>query len=212
MKYDMGSDTVVSPNKDGIKESSLLDIEEAYLELIRAYSACLAYIIIEKHYLLHFMVPLIIMRRLRKRVNSLRATFLFIMAAEKKDEGNSNSIQKFKQYSEDLNILREHIIKSESSYLFSHSTPAIVSLLLIFLRYTIGLQTGKFFELAVSFIELILFFVLFMILIEIILTILLLVPSLLESRKIFNRFGIDEKEKQFYKLSQNYFWTISGFK
>jgi hypothetical protein len=31
-------------------------------------------------------------------VNTLRATFLFIMAAEKKDEDGSNSIQKFKQY------------------------------------------------------------------------------------------------------------------
>jgi hypothetical protein len=140
----MGSETAVSPNKNGIKESSLEDIEEAYLELIKAYSACLAYIIIEKRYLLHFMVPLIIMRRLRKRVNTLRATFLFIMAAEKKGEGGSNSIQKFKQYSEDLSILREHIIKSESSFIFAHSTPAIVSLLLIFLRYTIGLQSGKF--------------------------------------------------------------------
>jgi hypothetical protein len=208
----MGSEAVVSPNKNGIKESSLEDIEEAYLEVIRAYSACLAYIIIEKHYLLHFMVPLIIMRRMRKRVNTLRATFLFIMAAEKKDEGGSNSIQKFKQYSDDLNTLREHIIKSESSYLFSHSTPAIVSLLLIFVRYTIGLQTGKFFELALGFIELILIFVLFIILIEIILTILLLVPSLLESRKVLNRFGINEKEGQFYKLCKNYFWTISGFK
>ena len=116
------------------------------------------------------------------------------------------------QYSEDLNTLREHIIKSESSYLFLHSTPAIVSLLLIFVRYTIGLQTGKFFELALRFIELILIFVLFIILIEIILTILLLVPSLLESRKVLNRFGINEKEEQFYKLFQNYFWTISGFK
>jgi hypothetical protein len=208
----MGSEAVVSPNKNGLMESSLVDIEEAYLELIRAYSACLAYIIIEKRYLLHFMVPLIIMRRLRKRVNTLRATFLFIMAAEKKEEASSNSTQKFKQYSEDLNTLREHIIKSESSYLFAHSTPAIVSLLLIFLRYTIGLQTGKYFELAVRFIELILFFVLFVILVEIILTILLLVPSLMESRKIFNRFGITEKEKQFFKLSQNYFWMISGFK
>jgi hypothetical protein len=90
----MGSETVVSPIKNGIKESSLEDIEEAYLEVIRAYSACLAYIIIEKHYLLHFMVPLIIMRRMRKRVNTLRATFLFIMAAEKKDEGGLNRIQK----------------------------------------------------------------------------------------------------------------------
>jgi hypothetical protein len=208
----MESEAAVAPNKNGLKELSLADIEDAYLELVRAYSACLAYIIIEKRYLLHFMVPLIIMRRLRKRVNSLRATFLFIMAAEKKDESSSNSIQKFKQYSEDLNALREHIIKSESSYIFAHSTPAIVSLLLIFLRYTIGLQTGRFFELAVSFIELILFFVLFIILVEIILTILLLVPSLLESRKVFNRFSINEKEKQFYKLSQNYFWMISGFK
>lgn len=92
------------------------------------------------------------MRKMRKRVNTLRATFLFIMAAEKKDGDGSNSIQKFKQYSEDLNTLREHIIKSESSYIFAHSTPAIVSLLLIFLRYTIGPQTGKFFELAVRFI------------------------------------------------------------
>lgn len=207
----MGSEAAVPPNKNGTKESSLEDIEEAYLELIRAYSACLAYIIIEKRYFLHFMVPLIIMRRLRKRVNSLRSTFLFIMAAEKKDEDGLNSIQKFKQYSEDLNIIREHIIKSESSYIFAHSTPAIISLLLIFLRYTIGLQTGKLFELAVSFIELILFFVLFIIVVEILLTILLLVPSLLESRKIFNRFGINEKENRFYELSRNYFWMMSGF-
>lgn len=120
-------------------------------------------------------------------------------------------MQKFKQYSDDLNSLREHIIKSESSYIFAHSTPAIVSLLLIFLRYTIGLQAGKFFELAIRFIELILFFVLAIILIEIILTILLLVPSLLESGKVFNRFGINEKEKKFYKSSQNYFEIISGF-
>ena len=207
----MGSETVGSPNKNGIKESSLEDIEEAYLELIKAYSACLAYIIIEKCYLLHFMVPLIILRRMRKRVNTLRSTFLFIIAAEKKDEGASISMQKFKQYSDDLNSIREHIIKSESSYIFAHSTPAIVSLLLIFLRYTIGLQAGKFFELAIRFIELILFFVLAIILIEIILTILLLVPSLLESGKVFNRFGINEKEKKFYKSSQNYFEIISGF-
>ena len=51
----MGSETLVSPNINGIKESSLEDIEEAYLELVKAYSACLAYIIIEKHYHLHFM-------------------------------------------------------------------------------------------------------------------------------------------------------------
>lgn len=207
----MGSDTVVSPNKNGTKESSLVDIEEAYLELIRAYSACLAYIIIEKHYLLHFMVPLIIMRRMRKRVNTLRSTFLFIIAAEKKDEISLSNIQKFKLYSEDLNILREQIIKSESSYILSRSTPAIVSLLLIFLRFTVGLPTGRFFELAVRFIEAILIFVLFIILMQIILTMLLIVPSLLESRKVLNRFGINEKEKKFYKLSQNYFRPISGF-
>jgi hypothetical protein len=128
----MGNETLVSPNKNGIGESSLEDIEKAYLELIKAYSSCLAYIIIEKRYLLHFMVPLIIMRRMRKRVNTLRATFLFIIAAQKKEGDGPNSIHKFKQYSEDLNTLREHIIKSESSYIFSHSTPAIVSLLLIF--------------------------------------------------------------------------------
>jgi hypothetical protein len=71
------------------------------------------------------------------------------------------------------------------------------------------LGSWVFFELAVYFIELILFFVIFIILIEIILTILLLVPSVLESRKVFNRFGTNEKEKQFYKLSQNYFWMIA---
>ena len=56
----MGSETVASHNKKEIRESSLEDIEDAYLELIKAYSACLAYIVIEKHYLLHFMVPLIL--------------------------------------------------------------------------------------------------------------------------------------------------------
>ena len=207
----MGSETVASHNKKEIRESSLEDIEEAYLELIKAYSACLAYIVIEKHYLLHFMVPLIIMRRMRKRVNTLRATFLFIIAAEKKDDDSLNNIQKFKLYGEDLNILREQIIKSESSYILSRSTPAIISLLLIFMRFTVGLPKGKFFELAVRFIELILLFVLFIILIQIILTILLIVPSLLESRKLLNRFGINEKEKRFFELSQNYFRLISGF-
>ena len=207
----MGSETVASHNKKEIRESSLEDIEEAYLELIKAYSACLAYIVIEKHYLLHFMVPLIIMRRMRKRVNTLRATFLFIIAAEKKDDDSLNNIQKFKLYGEDLNILREQIIKSESSYILSRSTPAIISLLLIFMRFTVGLPKGKFFELAVRFIELILLFVLFIILMQIILTILLIVPSLLESRKMLNRFGINEKEKRFFELSQNYFRLISGF-
>jgi hypothetical protein len=42
VKYDMGNETLVSPNINGIKESSLEDIEEAYLELVRGYSACLA--------------------------------------------------------------------------------------------------------------------------------------------------------------------------
>jgi len=120
-------------------------------------------------------------------------------------------MQKFKLYSEDLNILREQIIKSESSYILSRSTPAIISLLLIFMRFTVGLPKGKFFELAVRFIELILLFVLFIILMQIILTILLIVPSLLESRKMLNRFGINEKEKRFFELSQNYFRLISGF-
>ena len=46
---------------------------------------------------------------------------------------------------------------------------------------------------------------------QIILTMLLLVPSLLESGKLLNRFGINEKEKKFYKLSQKYFGLISGF-
>ena len=187
------------------------EIEDAYLELIKAYSAFLAYVIIEKRYLLHFMVPLIIMRRMRKRVNTLRSTFLFIITAEKKDENSLNNMQKFKLYSEDLNILREQIIKSESSYILSRSTPAIISLLLIFMRFTVGLPKGKFFELAVRFIELILLFVLFIILMQIILTILLIVPSLLESRKMLNRFGINEKEKRFFELSQNYFRLISGF-
>ena len=207
----MESEIVVSPNKGDIRKSSLEDIEDAYLELIKAYSAFLAYVVIEKHYMLHFMVPLIIMRRMRKRVNMLRSTFLFIIIAEKKDESSLNNIQKFKQYSEDLNILREQIIKSESSYILSRSTPAIISLLLIFMRFTVGLPKGKFFELAVRFIELILLFVLSIILIQIILTMLLIVPSLLESRKMLNRFGINEKEKQFYELSQNYFRLISGF-
>jgi len=207
----MGSETVVSPNNKEIRESSLGDIEDAYLELIKAYSAFLAYVIIEKRYLLHFMVPLIIMRTMRKRVNTLRSTFLFIITAEKKDENSLNNIQKFKLYSEDLNILREQIIKSESSYILSRSTPAIISLLLIFMRFTVGLPKGKFFELAVRFIELILLFVLFIILMQIILTILLIVPSLLESRKMLNRFGINEKEKRFFELSQNYFKLISGF-
>jgi len=207
----MGSETVASHNKKEIRESSLEDIEEAYLELIKAYSACLAYIVIEKHYLLHFMVPLIIMRRMRKRVNTLRATFLFIITAEKKDEDSLNNIQKFKLYGEDLNILREQIIKSESSYILSRSTPAIVSLLLIFLRFTVGIPSGKFLELAVRFIEIILLLVLIIILMQIILTMLLLVPSLLESGKLLNRFGINEKEKKFYKLSQKYFGLISGF-
>jgi len=207
----MESETVVSPNNKEIKESSLGDIEDAYLELIKAYSAFLAYVIIEKRYLLHFMVPLIIMRRMRKRVNTLRSTFLFIITAEKKDENSLNNMQKFKLYSEDLNILREQIIKSESSYILSRSTPAIISLLLIFMRFTVGLPKGKFFELAVRFIELILLFVLFIILMQIILTILLIVPSLLESRKMLNRFGINEKEKRFFELSQNYFRLISGF-
>lgn len=80
----MESETVVSPKNKEIRESSLGDIEDAYLELIKAYSAFLAYVIIEKRYLLHFMVPLIIMRRMRKRVNTLRSTFLFIITAEKK--------------------------------------------------------------------------------------------------------------------------------
>jgi hypothetical protein len=207
----MESETVVSPNNKEIRESSLGDIEDAYLELIKAYSAFLAYVIIEKRYLLHFMVPLIIMRRMRKRVNTLRSTFLFIITAEKKDENSLNNMQKFKLYSEDLNILREQIIKSESSYILSRSTPAIISLLLIFMRFTVGLPKGKFFELAVRFIELILLFVLFIILMQIILTILLIVPSLLESRKMLNRFGINEKEKRFFELSQNYFRLISGF-
>ena len=207
----MGSETVVSPNNKEIRESSLGDIEDAYLELIKAYSAFLAYVIIEKRYLLHFMVPLIIMRTMRKRVNTLRSTFLFIITAEKKDENSLNNIQKFKLYGEDLNILREQIIKSESSYILSRSTPAIISLLLIFMRFTVGLPKGKFFELAVRFIELILLFVLFIILMQIILTILLIVPSLLESRKMLNRFGINEKEKRFFELSQNYFKLISGF-
>ena len=207
----MESETVVSPKNKEIRESSLGDIEDAYLELIKAYSAFLAYVIIEKRYLLHFMVPLIIMRRMRKRVNTLRSTFLFIITAEKKDENSLNNMQKFKLYSEDLNILRELIIKSESSYILSRSTPAIISLLLIFMRFTVGLPKGKFFELAVRFIELILLFVLFIILMQIILTILLIVPSLLESRKMLNRFGINEKEKRFFELSQNYFRLISGF-
>jgi len=207
----MGNETVLSPNEKEMRESSLEDIEEAYLELIKAYSACLAYIYIEKRYLLHFMLPLIIIRSVQKRVNRLRATFLFIIAAEKKEGEGSNSIQKFKLYCEDTNVLREQMIKSESSYIISRSTPAIVSLLLIFLRYTVGLPTGKFYELAVLFIDSILLLVLLVILIEIILTMLLIVPSLLESRNVFNRFGINEKEKQFYKLSQNYFWLISGF-
>jgi len=207
----MESETVVSPKNKEIRESSLGDIEDAYLELIKAYSAFLAYVIIEKRYLLHFMVPLIIMRRMRKRVNTLRSTFLFIITAEKKDENSLNNMQKFKLYSEDLNILREQIIKSESSYILSRSTPAIISLLLIFMRFTVGLPKGKFFELAVRFIELILLFVLFIILMQIILTILLIVPSLLESRKMLNRFGINEKEKRFFELSQNYFRLISGF-
>lgn len=207
----MESETVVSPNKKDIRESSLEGIEDAYLELIKAYSAFLAYVVIEKRYLLHFMVPLIIMRRMRKRVNMLRSTFLFIITAEKKDENSLNNIQKFKQYSEDLNLLREQIIKSESSYILSRSTPAIISLLLIFMRFTVGLPKGKFFELAVRFIELILLFVLFIILMQIILTILLIVPSLLESRKMLDRFGINEKEKRFFELSQNYFRLISGF-
>ena len=207
----MESETVVSPKDKEIRESSLGDIEDAYLELIKAYSAFLAYVIIEKRYLLHFMVPLIIMRRMRKRVNTLRSTFLFIITAEKKDENSLNNMQKFELYSEDLNILREQIIKSESSYILSRSTPAIISLLLIFMRFTVGLPKGKFFELAVRFIELILLFVLFIILMQIILTILLIVPSLLESRKMLNRFGINEKEKRFFELSQNYFRLISGF-
>lgn len=207
----MESETVISPNKKDIRESSLEGIEDAYLELIKAYSSFLAYVVIEKRYLLHFMVPLIIMRRMRKRVNMLRSTFLFIITSEKKDENSLNNIQKFKQYGEDLNLLREQIIKSESSYILSRSTPAIISLLLIFMRFTVGLPKGKFFELAVRFIELILLFVLSIILIQIILTVLLIVPSLLESRKMLNRFGINEKEKQFYELSQNYFRLISGF-
>ena len=170
----MESETVQSPNNKEIRESSLGDIEDAYLELIKAYSAFLAYVIIEKRYLLHFMVPLIIMRRMRKRVNTLRATFLFIITAEKKDEDSLNNIQKFKLYGEDLNILREQIIKSESSYILSRSTPAIVSLLLIFLRFTVGIPSGKFLELAVRFIEIILLLVLIIILMQIILTMLLL--------------------------------------
>jgi len=107
-------------------------------------------------------------------VNTLRATFLFIITAEKKDEDSLNNIQKFKLYGEDLNILREQIIKSESSYILSRSTPAIVSLLLIFLRFTVGIPSGKFLELAVRFIEIILLLVLIIILMQIILTMLLL--------------------------------------
>ena len=125
--------------------------------------------------------------------------------SRKKDEDSLNNIQKFKLYGEDLNILREQIIKSESSYILSRSTPAIVSLLLIFLRFTVGIPSGEFLKLAVRFIEVILLLVLIIILMQIILTMLLLVPSLLESGKVLNRFGINEKEKKFYKLSQNYF-------
>ena len=135
----MESETVISPNKKDIRESSLEGIEDAYLELIKAYSSFLAYVVIEKRYLLHFMVPLIIMRRMRKRVNMLRSTFLFIITSEKKDENSLNNIQKFKQYGEDLNLLREQIIKSESSYILSRSTPAIISLLLTKLPFaTVG--------------------------------------------------------------------------
>lgn len=116
----------VSSNIEEMRRLSLKDIEEAYLDLMKAYSICLAALILEKRKCWHYMGPLVIRWRTKKRVDMLRATFLLLIAAE--NDAETERLERFKLYYEDMKYLSEQLVKSGYMDLLFGSTPALLSI------------------------------------------------------------------------------------
>jgi hypothetical protein len=210
MRYDMASEIEVSTKKEReMRRLSLEDIEEAYLGLMNAYSMCLASLIVEKRKLLHYMVPLTLRWRTKKRVDMLRATLLLLITAEKKEDEDSEIIKKYKLYCDDMKSFSDQIANSGYMSMLFGSTPAIILLLFSFINRIIETPEGGFKNLdklnqLVRYIPDLFYLGLLLMSLVLLIQIILLFLGFIESGHIFNRFGVNEKDMQFYKLVKNY--------
>ena len=215
----MGSEIKVLPKEREMGRISLEDIEEAYLGLMNAYSMCLASLIVDKCKRRHYMVPLTLRWRTKKRVDMLRVTLLLLIAAEKKeslDQGNdSKIIKRFGLYCEDMKSFSDQIVNSGYMGVLKASSPPIILLLSSLIKYLIdltngmseNLDLGRFQHILDSFYNLLLLWIIIVIMVffaEMILIIVLLIFSFVEAGHIFNTFEIKEKDKHFYKLVKDY--------
>ncbi|HOO52924.1 MAG TPA: hypothetical protein PLM24_00335 [Methanothrix sp.] len=194
-----------SSKKEASIDPSLKDIEEAYLDLMKAYSACLAALILEKRKRWHYMVPLVIRWRTKKRVDMLRVTFLLLIAAE--SDAETEIIKRFKLYCEDMKSLSDQLLKSGCMDLLFGSTPAILIILFSFVKSMTEIQKETFNKLFLDISNLFslgLLLLLLLLSLLIIFIIILIFAGFPESGRMFSRFGVFGKDKQFYRLIRNY--------
>ena len=199
---------------EGKKESleKLEEIEEAYFELMKAYSYCLTILNVRAkkyYYKLSWLTPKIVRYRIGQHVDFLQEVFLSLIV-QNKDKNNSEIIKKFELYCEDMNKLSVQVRESGLATRFYDIRGAIAVLIpgIISLLTALDVLWGIIKE--KDPVVLLIIYVLISIFILLVLYFIpvSLVWSALKSTRVLIVTGVQDKQDKIFNIIQEYLESV----
>jgi hypothetical protein len=204
----------VEEKKLSKEDEKILGIEEAYIDLIKAYSSCLTALKVKTYYrnvkerfkamfslkpkwssteaklLGNILAPRLTKWRIRRQVDLLRAAFLLLIS-QNRNKIDSKIIKQFELYCEDMTKLSAQFEKSGLIAIFYAAIPAItgVTALVVATKPTSSeLSFVPVFFISITIFYLVYFFVFF------------LIAGFMGSKRIFRDAEVPEKENRIFSL------------
>jgi hypothetical protein len=196
--------------KDDEKEELLLEkileIEEAYFDLMKAYSSCLTILNVKAtdcYFNRFWLTPKIVRHRIGQHVNFLREVFLSLIA-QNREKIDSKIIKRFELYCGDINKLSVQVTESGSASIFKINPTVIfasvatglLSIITGLIRLILDLQNIL---VTIGFITIVLLLVLISLYFFI-----SCVCSARKSNRVLCKTGVEDKQKTIFGLLQEY--------
>ena len=199
-------------NDEGKEELALgkfIEIEEAYFDLMKAYSYCLTILNVRAkkyYYNPSWLTPKIVRYRIRQHVDFLQEVFLSLNV-QNKDKNNSEIIKKIELYCEDMNKLSVQVKETGLATLFLNIPSAVITGSISLLT-AYGTWSIKNIDIGVipHFVPMLLVFVLFILFV-------IYVPvsigwSILKSGRVLRKTGVQEKQDKIFNIIQEYLESV----
>jgi hypothetical protein len=176
----------------------LEEIEEAYFDLMKAYSSCLTTLNLKAqdcYFNRFWLTPKIVRHRIGQHVNFLREVFLSLIA-QNRDKIDSKVIKKIELYCDDMNKLSVQVTESGFATRFYGIPGAIAALIPGIIIILTAIEVSDIRDPVVLFLVFI-SFVSFYIAVSIF-------YSVQKSTRVLTVTGVQEKQKTIFNLLQEY--------